>query len=171
MSDKEVKQVITPHLVFDDTREAIKWYERAFKATDVQLMPLDDDPKGRLIHASFKVYGGTVFAADAFPEWDEGTKTVQQHGKHSPCDLYIQLDKPEDVDEACKVAVDAGGKLAMPVDDQFWGDRYGGVKDPFGFTWSFAATIDAERTKKAADEWKKFRQQMAAGGGGAAGGG
>jgi PhnB protein len=122
---------VTPHITIRDRRaaEAIDFYKKAFGAEELMRHPSDD---GRLMHAHLRINGGSVMLNDDFPE----------HGGPSapPGSLALHLNVP-DADAAWKQALDAGAEVRFPLGDQFWGDRYGQVKDPFGFIWSIGAPI------------------------------
>lgn len=121
--------LVTPHIVCREAAKAIDFYKAAFGAEEIMRMP---GPDGRLLHASIRINGAVVMMHDEFPE----------HGGHSPLALggtpvtiHLMVD---DADAAAARAVAAGAELVMPVEDQFWGDRYGMVQDPFGHRWSIA---------------------------------
>ncbi len=122
---------ITAHLTIRDNRaaEAIAFYKAAFGAEE-QISPhLADDGK-RIMHAHLMVNGGHLMLNDDFPE---------HGGPSSPpgsITLHLQV---KDADAAWNRALEAGATEHFPLADQFWGDRYGQVKDPFGFTWSIGA--------------------------------
>ena len=142
---------LMPHLCVSPAAEAIKFYEKAFGAT---LLFRADTPDGRrILHASMKLpNGGTFMLNDDFPEFSGGTKSTPQALGGSPVTLHIDL---EDVDAAWKRAVDAGAKVEMELADQFWGDRYGSVVDPFGHRWSLAThkrDVSEEEVAAAAKE-------------------
>ena len=145
---------LTPHLCVSPADEAIKFYEKAFGAT---LLFRADTPDGRrILHASMQLpNGGTFFLNDDFPEFTGGTKSSPQALGGSPVTLHV--DTP-DVDAVYKRVVDAGAKVEMPLDDQFWGDRYGSVIDPFGHRWSIAThkrDVSEEEVSEAAKEMFK----------------
>jgi PhnB protein len=123
---------LIPHLAVSDGEAAIAFYEKAFGATLEAKHPADDGK--RLMHAHLNVGKGTLFLHDEFPEYGDqgGAKAPTRLGGAS-CTLH--LDVP-DADVAWKRAVDAGAEVVMALDNQFWGMRYGQVKDPFGHVWS-----------------------------------
>lgn len=123
---------ITPHLTVDDARSAIAFYERAF---DAKVLFENAAPDGRVLHAMLAVNGAQVMLNDSFPEMNGGVSRTPKALGGSPVTLH--LDVP-DVDAAFAKAVEAGAKVAMPVADMFWGDRYGVVVDPAGHRWSLA---------------------------------
>ena len=137
---------ITPHLICAGAAEAIEFYKKAFGATEEARLP---GPGGKLMHAVIRIHGDAVMLVDEMPEWNAlGPKSL----KGSPVTLHLYV---EDVDAAVKRAVGAGAKVTMPVEDMFWGDRYGKIEDPFGHHWSIA-------THKRDVSMEEARQAMAA---------
>ena len=123
---------VTPHLVCAGAADAIEFYKKAFDAVDLGRLP---GPKGRLMHAAIRIGDSTVMLVDEMPEWGAfGPKSL----KGSPVTIHLYV---ADVDAFVKRAVAAGAKVTMPVADQFWGDRYGKLEDPFGHHWSVATHI------------------------------
>ena len=120
---------ITPHLVCAGAAEAISFYAKAFGAVEKMRVP---GPGGKLVHACVQIGDSQLFLVDEFPEWGSvGPKAL----KSSPVTIHLQV---EDADASFAKAVAAGCTVTMPLDDAFWGDRYGSVKDPFGHNWSIA---------------------------------
>jgi PhnB protein len=125
----EGMHTVTPHLVCAGAADAIEFYKKAFNATEVGRMA---GPQGKLMHAMLRIGDSAVMLVDEFPEWGSvGPKSL----KGSPVTIHLYV---ENVDAFVKQAVAAGAKVTMPVDDMFWGDRYGKVEDPFGHHWSVA---------------------------------
>ena len=122
---------VTAHLTIRDgnAAEAIDFYGRAFGATKAMEPHMAEDGK-RIMHVHLLLNGGHLMLNDDFPEYG-GAATP-------PGSLTLHLQVP-DADKAWNRAVDAGATVKMPLDDQFWGDRYGQLRDPFGFTWSIGA--------------------------------
>ena len=120
---------VTPHLVCDDAAAAIAFYIAAFGATEQARMP---GPGGKIMHAMIAIDGSTVMLVDEFPEW--GVRGPKALGG-SPVTIHLFV---KDVDAFVARAVKAGATVTMPVDDMFWGDRYGKIVDPFGHHWSVA---------------------------------
>ena len=138
----EGMHAVTPHLVCAGAAEAIEFYKKAFGALDEGRLP---GPDGKLMHAVIRIGGSAVMLVDEMPQWGAlGPKSL----KGSPVTLHLYV---EDVDAAVKRAVAAGAKVTMPVEDMFWGDRYGKLEDPFGHHWSVAThkrdVSDAEMKK------------------------
>jgi PhnB protein len=123
---------VTPHLVCAGAADAIEFYKAAFGAVELARLP---GPDGRLVHALIRIGDSAVMLVDEFPDW--GSKGPKVLGG-SPVTLHLYVD---DVDAFTARAVDAGAKVTMPVDDMFWGDRYGQLEDPFGHRWSVATHV------------------------------
>ena len=123
---------VTPYLVIDGAAEAIRFYERAFGATEALRLPMGD----RIGHAEIKIGDSFVMLADEFPEMDiRGPKS--RGGPTSSLMIYV-----EDVDIVFERAVAAGGTVDRPVEDQFYGDRSGTIVDPFGHKWTIATHVE-----------------------------
>jgi len=123
---------ITPHLIVDGAAAAIEFYQKAFNAQEVMRLP---GPNGKLMHATIRIEGSPVMLVDEMPEWRAlSPKSL----KGSPVTIHIFV---EDVDAFVARAVATGAKVTMPVDDMFWGDRYGKLEDPFGHQWSVATQM------------------------------
>ena len=138
MSDK-VKPIpegyhsVTPYLCVSDAARAIEFYKEAFGATEVGRM---EAPGGRIGHAEIKIGDSHVMLADEFPEINfRSPQTLG--GPSAQFMIYV-----EDVDARVEQAVAAGAKLVRPVKDQFYGDRSGGVEDPFGHFWYISTRIE-----------------------------
>jgi PhnB protein len=125
---------VTPYLTVDGAAAAIDFYKRAFGAVEVARQPTPDGSK--IIHAAISINGGLVFLCDDFsasnPEMAQ--KTPHKLGG-TPVTLHLDL---PDVDATWQQAVAAGARVVMPLAEQFWGDRYGQLEDPFGHAWSLA---------------------------------
>ena len=128
----ETKTTIIPHLTCRNCHEAIEFYQKAFGATVQGVM---DDKQGRVMHASILIDGNPIYLHDEMPEWNA---LGPQNLPTSPVTIHLQV---PNVDEVFQKAADAGCEVKMPVEDQFWGDRYGTLKDPYGHSWSVATTV------------------------------
>ena len=147
MSDSPVTPRLSPHLVCDGAGAAIDFYKAAFGAEEVMRLP---GPTGKLMHASVMINGAMVLLVDEMP--DHGVVGPNRLGG-TPVTLHLVV---PDVDAAVDRAVQAGATLTMPVADQFWGDRYGVIKDPFGHNWSIATPKpNAPRTEAELQEAAK----------------
>lgn len=138
MTTPQVKPVpdgmptLTPHLVCNGAADAIEFYKKAFNAVELMRLP---GPNEKIMHAMIRIGGSPVMLVDEVPEWSTlGPKAL----KGSPVTLHLAV---ENVDAFVQHAVEAGAKITMPVEDMFWGDRYGRLEDPFGHQWSVATHI------------------------------
>jgi PhnB protein len=124
---------ITAHLTIRDGKasDAIDFYSRAFGAEEIGRHMADDGK--RIMHAHLKLNGGSLMLNDDFPEFGHGEAAP-------PASVTLHLQVP-DADAAWDKATGAGAEVRFPMADQFWGDRYGQVTDPFGFTWSIGAPV------------------------------
>jgi PhnB protein len=124
---------LTPSLTVRNAERAIEFYKQAFGA-EVRG-GVAKGPDGKVMHAELKIGDSVIMLSDEYPEF--GSKSPQSIGD-SGMGLHIYLDN---VDAAFDRAVKAGASVEMPVMDQFWGDRYGKLKDPFGHKWSMATHV------------------------------
>ena len=131
---------ITPHITIRDKKaaEAIDFYKKAFGAEELMRHPTDD---GRLMHASLKINGGHLMLNDDFPE--------HMGGPSQPAASFVLHLNVPDADAAWKRALDAGAEVRFELADQFWGDRYGQVKDPYGFIWSIGMPVKQAQQQSA----------------------
>jgi PhnB protein len=145
---------ITPHLTIKGAAQAMEFYKKAFGAIERNRM---GGPGGMVMHASMKIGNSTLFLADEFPEMGDGTKGPSTLGATSVViTLYV-----EDADKIYNQAVAAGGKPIMPMGDQFWGDRYGMLADPFGHIWAIATRIEDLTPEEMEKRGKEMMSQMA----------
>jgi PhnB protein len=119
---------ITPHLSVKGAADYAEFLKRAFGAVEEVRMP---GPGGKLMHVQMRIGDSKLMFADLFPEF--GSPPIAEG--HWPLVLHLYV---PDADKAFAQAVAAGCQATMPLQDQFWGDRYGHVKDPFGFVWAIA---------------------------------
>lgn len=136
--NKQVKPVpdgyhnITPNLVCRNAARAIEFYKSALGAKELMRMP---GPNGEVLHAELQIGDSRFFVNDSM------SKTpipVPGEGVSNP--TYIHLYVP-DADALFNRAVKEGARVDTPLQDMFWGDRYGVVIDPFGHKWSFATHV------------------------------
>jgi PhnB protein len=125
---------VTPHLMIRDNRgdEAIRFYETAFGAKE-EGRKLADDGR-RLMHAHLALNGGALMLHDDFPEMTGGTLASPPTG----VTLHLEV---ADADAAWERALAAGAEVRFPLDNQFWGARYGQLGDPFGHVWSIGGPL------------------------------
>lgn len=126
---------ITPHLVVSDAKAAIAFYARAFGATVLHRM---DTPDGKILHCTLAINEGMVFLCDDFPEMASGTRRTPEALGGSPVAIHLHV---TDADAAFDRALESGAKVIMPLADQFWGDRFGKLEDPFGHQWTIGARL------------------------------
>lgn len=139
---KTQKQLV-PYLTVSDGKAAIAFYKKGLGATEVMRMPAED--KKRLMHAEVEINGHALYLSDDFPEFTGGS-TPQKHGG-TAVSMFVQLTASKDVDRWMGRAAKAGAKITMPAADQFWGDRFGQLLDPFGHSWSFGAPLPKPKKK------------------------
>jgi len=123
---------ITPSLTCRDAAKAIDFYKKAFGAQELMRMP---SPDGKISHAEIKIGDSVVFISDEFP----GRTAAPSPTATPSSSLFLYV---EDVDTVFNRAVSAGAKSTMPLQDMFWGDRFGNVVDPFGHQWGLATHIE-----------------------------
>jgi PhnB protein len=127
---------VTPYLILNGAGDAIAFYEKALGAEEIMRLA---DPAGTVHHAEIRIGDSRIMLVDEHPEIQAlSPKTVGG----SPVSIHLYV---EDVDAAVERAVAVGAKLVRPVADQFYGDRVGGIEDPFGYRW-FIATHKEELT-------------------------
>jgi len=127
----EGQHTVSPHLVVKGTPQAIEFYKKAFGATEIHRFA---GPGGSIMHAALKVGDSMFFLNDEMPgPGGLGRSPLSFGGTAVTINLYVP-----DCDKVYKQAIAAGAKQVMPLDDQFWGDRYGVVVDPFGHRWAIA---------------------------------
>ena len=161
MSDKakpipEGFHTLTPHLTVRDAAGAIEFYKKALNAQVVNR----SDTNGKVMHASLKIGDSILMLNDEFPEWGG---SLAPRGDASGFAIHVYV---ENVDKLFAQAVAAGATVKMPLMDQFWGDRYGHIVDPYGFRWALAThmrDVSAEEIKRAeADMAKQMPQKKSA---------
>ena len=146
---------VTPSIIVRGAAEAIDFYKRAFGAEEVTRMP---GPDGKLMHAEIRIGDSVIMLGDENEAW--GVRSpLTLNGTASSLHLYVP-----DADAAFARAIEAGATVRYPLEDAFWGDRYGKVTDPFGHEWGIAThqkdLTDAEM-QQAADEWMAKASGMA----------
>ena len=142
---------LTPYLAVDSASEAIEFYKRAFGAKESVRMP---GPDGTIGHAELEIGDSKVMLSDPFPQ--ASTRPPKELGGTSgSVFMYV-----EDVDATVKRAVDAGATVTMEVEDQFWGDRFGTVSDPFGHIWAIATHVEDVAPEEIAERGKAAMAAM-----------
>ena len=142
---------VTPHLVCAGAADAIEFYKKAFGAVESARLP---GPNGKLMHAAVRIGDSTVMLAEEAPEWGSlGPKSL----KGSPVTIHLYV---EDADKFVERAAKAGAKVLMPVSEQFWGDRYGKIEDPFGHQWSVATHVRDVSREEMDEAMKEMAKNM-----------
>jgi PhnB protein len=141
---------VTPGLTVKDAKGAIEFYKKAFGAVEGEVC---FGPDGKqVMHAELKIGDSVIMLNDEFPEMGcVGPATLGG----TTVSLYLNVD---DVDTWFDRAVKAGATVLMPVADQFWGDRFGQVADPYGHKWGISTHVkdlSDEEMKKGMEEWNK----------------
>ncbi|MBZ5536655.1 MAG: VOC family protein [Acidobacteriia bacterium] len=124
---------VTPHLITKDAPRAMEFYKKAFGATELMRQA---GPQGKIMHAEIRIGNSRIMLADEFPEM--GALSPASVGG-CPVTFYVYV---EDVDAMFTQAIAAGAKEKEPVKVEFYGDRRGGVTDPFGYIWYIATHVE-----------------------------
>jgi PhnB protein len=124
---------LNPSLAVDDAKQAIEFYKQAFGAKERLIMP---GPDGKIGHAELEIGDSVVMLADPMPQ-SATTPPKELGGCTGALMLYTK-----DVDATVQKAVDNGASIKMPVEDMFWGDRFGTIADPFGHIWHVATHVE-----------------------------
>lgn len=139
---------LTPTLIVNGAAQAIDLYVKAFGATETYRMP---DPKtGKIMHACIQIGTSKLFLCDVNPEMGCGTASTSN--------FYVYLN---DVDATFRQAKQAGLEEAQPVQDMFWGDRTGTMKDRFGNRWTLATHVRDVSPEEMEEARKKFAAKAA----------
>lgn len=144
---------ITPQLVVKGVADAIAWYTKALGANELLRNTAPDGTS--IMHSELLLGDSRFFVVDEFP----GSMVSPIALGGSPVTLHLYV---KDVDALFKRAIDAGAQVLMPVADQFWGDRYGMLTDPFGHRWSIASRIRDLSPKALQDRaasWARDRRE------------
>lgn len=120
---------ITPGLICRDAARAIDFYKKVFGAVEIMRMP---GPGGMIMHAELRIGDSVIFVNDEFPQMGA---VAPDSSANRYCSLFLYV---EDADKTFNRAVETGARVKMPLADQFWGDRYGRIIDPFGHDWGIA---------------------------------
>lgn len=126
-------QEMFPYLCVKNATEAIAFYAKAFGGREKFRLT---EPSGRIGHAEIDLNGMTLMLSDEFPEY--GIQSATMIGS-TPVTIHLHVDN---ADEAIQRAVDAGAALERPPQDQFYGERSGCIRDPFGHRWNIGHHIE-----------------------------
>jgi PhnB protein len=132
------RPTFAPYIVVSNGAAAIDFYKKAFGAEE--LVRHSAPGTDKLMHAHLVVHGGHLMLSDDFSSQMGGKSETPEALGGSPVTFHLQVDN---ADGAWQKAVDAGAEITMPLADQFWGDRYGQLRDPFGHKWSIGQTKTA----------------------------
>ena len=144
---------ITPFLIVKNGAQAIQFYKDAFQAKEISRF---DGPNGKVMHAELKIGDSLFMLADEYPDKEGFGMTAPNKSQGVPVGLNLYVN---DVDTVFTRAVQKGAKSIKPVENMFWGDRYGQIEDPFGHRWSISTHIE----DLTPEEIKQRAMQMFAG--------
>lgn len=125
---------VTPYLIIKDAARAIDFYKKAFGATEESR---HEDAPGKIKHAEIKIGDSILMITDESPDFPDWQSPQSRGG--TPVHLYVYV---EDADSVFNQAVTAGAKVLLPLQDQSYGDRSGGLTDPFGHIWYIATALE-----------------------------
>ena len=140
---------VTPYLIVDGGADAIDYYKRAFGAVELMRM---QGPNGKIGHAELRIGNSIMMLADEHPEM--GYRSPRSLGG-AGVSLMVYVDR---VDEVFARAIENGAQVLQPVKDQFYGDRSGSLKDPFGHTWTVATHVEDVPPEEMQRRAQKFMQ-------------
>ena len=143
---------ISPSLAVDNATEAIEFYKKAFGATERGIM---HGPNDTIAHAELQIGDSILMLSDPFPQ--SSVKPPKEIGGTS-VNIFLYVD---DVDSLVQQAVDAGATITMPVDNMFWGDRFGTITDPYGHSWGIATHVEDVSPEEMEKRGQEFMAQMA----------
>jgi uncharacterized glyoxalase superfamily protein PhnB len=144
-------RTVTPYLAVNDATGAVAWYKKALGAKEIDRQPAPG-PGNKLMHAHLKIGDSDLFLSDIFP----GSDSVDPTKTGPSVNLHVWS---KNVDKLWSSAIANGAKVTMPIDDMFWGDRYGKLIDPYGHSWalSYRSKLSkAELEKKREEAMKGF---------------
>jgi PhnB protein len=150
----EGTHTITAHLVVRGGDQAIEFYKRAFGAESVG--GIHRTPHGRVMHAELKIGDSRFMLADEFPGMGTCQSPQTLGGTTVVMNIYV-----DDVDRLFNQAVGAGAKVTMPLANQFWGDRYGQVSDPYGHQWALGQHVEDVAPEEMEKRAREMFAQMA----------
>ncbi len=143
---------VTPYLAVRQAADAIEFYRRAFGAKERMRLAA---PEGKIGHAELEIGDSVIMLADEFPDMDfRGPASLG--GTSVTLHLYVK-----DVDASFRKAIDAGARPVREVKDQFYGDRTGAVRDPFGHVWHLATHKEDVSAEEIARRTKAMFEEKA----------
>ena len=132
---------LTPMLAIRNAEKAIEWYKKALNATELSRLT---EPDGKITHAEIEISGAVIMIAEEHPSYNRSPDTLG--GTSVILNLYVP-----NVDQVVEQAIIEGASIIFPVKDQFYGDRAGRIKDPFGHMWIISThikTVTVEEMQK-----------------------
>ena len=151
---REGMHTITPHLVVQGAAKAIEFYQKAFGA---KVKGVHNMPDGKVMHAELLFGDSIVMLADDFSGMGICASPQKLGGTSVTLNLYT-----DHVDQLFEQAVAAGATVLMPLANQFWGDRYGQVKDPFGHVWALGQHVEDVAPEEMERRGREMFAKMAA---------
>jgi PhnB protein len=148
-------RTLTPYLTFDNAAEAMDYYKDVFGAKERMRM---EAPGGKIGHAELEIGDSLLMITDAFPN-----STLRPPGElgGTGAGVFMYVD---DVDAIVEKAVAKGANVTMEVADQFWGDRFGSITDPYGHSWSIATHVEDVPPEEIGERAKAAMAQMGSSG-------
>lgn len=143
-------QAITPYLAVNDAKAAIEWYKKVFGAKLFGGDPMLT-PDGKIMHAQLKISDSLIFVSDIMPQSDMVDAT-----RAGPS-VNLNYFRPN-AGHVWERAVENGAKVTMPFADQFWGDQYGRIIDPFGHSWAISRKSKLSKKELAALQEQAMKQ-------------
>jgi len=140
-----------PHLIVSDGLAALAFYKEVFRAEEGHNMMSPDGAK--LMHGEIVLDGHKLFVSDWFAPSDGGTLSSPEKLGGTCVRITLEVD---DADAIVERALARGSSVIMPVQDMFWGARYGKLRDPFGHEWGINQQVKSpstEETEANADEF------------------
>jgi PhnB protein len=137
---------ITPSIVCKGAARAIEFYKEVFQAKEISRMT---GPGGSIGHAELQIGDSRLMLSDEFP----GMASAPPANGHTSSALHVYT---ENVDALFDRAVKAGCKVEAPLQNQFWGDRFAKLRDPFGHAWGIAQHIEdvaPQEMERRAQDW------------------
>ncbi len=129
-------RTVTPYLAIEGAAQALEFYKKAF---DAKELARQETPDGKIVHARVRIGDSLVMMSDVFP--GSSSKSPYALGG-SAVTLHLYS---KDVDKMWQRALGAGARVVMPLDNQYWGERYGQLVDPFGHRWSISMQVKMSR--------------------------
>lgn len=143
---------VTPYLIVDNAAKAIEFYKKVFDAKEQMRMP---KPDGKVGHAELEIGTSKIMLADEFPEMN--ARSPQVYGG-TPVSIHLYV---ENVDEVAKLATQNGATIVRPLENMFYGDRSGTIKDPFGHVWYISTHVEDvshEELKTRSEAMSKYKE-------------